>query len=126
MGGRLPPKLPQFPPDSPQSAGSSPQSSRLALLAADVAALLPWAEPARKNKKLPAERLRSIIQQLCAGKWLAASEIAALVDRDAEKLQSRFLTAMVKEGVLELRHPDVRNRPDQAYRSVSPRTTAST
>lgn len=125
--GDSPQHSPQFPPDSPQSAGSSPQSAdssprsgRRARLGPDVDALLLLAEPARMNKKLPAERLRTIIQKLCAGKWLAASEIAALVDRDAEKLQSRFLTAMVKEGVLELRFPDVRNRPDQAYRSVAP------
>ncbi len=63
-----PQSSPQFPPDSPQSARSSPQSSRLARLPADVAALLPLAELARKNKKLPAGRLRAIIQQLCAGK----------------------------------------------------------
>ena len=62
-----------------------------------------------------------MIQQLCEGRWLATSELAALVDRDADKLQSRFLTAMVKSGVLELRYPDVRNRPDQAYRSVDTR-----
>jgi hypothetical protein len=29
---------------------------------------------------------------------------------------------MVKDGMLELRHPDVRNRPDQAYRAVAKRT----
>lgn len=116
---------PQFTPDSPQFRGSSRHSSRLARLGADAVALLPLAEPARKNKKLPAERLRAIIQRLCTGKWLAASEIAALLDRDAEKLQSRFLTAMVKEGVLELRYPDVRNRPDQAYRTVSAAASAT-
>ena len=77
------------------------------------------ADPARKNKKLPADQLKGIIRQLCKGRWLATSELAALVDRDAEKLQSRFLTAMVREGVLELRYPDVRNRPDQAYRTVA-------
>jgi ATP-dependent DNA helicase RecG len=80
---------------------------------------LPIAEPARKNKKLPADQLKGIIQQLCEGRWLATSELAALVDRDADKLQSRFLTAMVRVGVLELRFPDVRNRPDQAYRTVA-------
>ena len=76
------------------------------------------AEPARKNKKLPVDQLKDVIQQPCEGRWLATSELAALVDRDADKLQSRFLTAMVKSGVLELRYPDVRNRPDQAYRTV--------
>lgn len=81
--------------------------------------LLAIAQPARKNKKLPVTQLRRLLQQRCVGRWLSAAEIARLVDRDAEKLQSRFLTAMVKEGVLELRHPDVRNRPDQAYRTAA-------
>jgi ATP-dependent DNA helicase RecG len=91
---------------------------RLAGLSAEIQGLLPIAEPARKNKKLPVDQLKGIIQQLCDGRWLATSELAALVDRDADKLQSRFLTAMVREGVLELKYPDVRNRPDQAYRTV--------
>ena len=82
-------------------------------------ALLAIAEPARKNKKLPLEQLRRVLQQLCVGRWLSAAEIARLVDRDAEKLQSRFLTAMVREGTMVLRHPDVRNRPDQAYRAAA-------
>ncbi len=80
---------------------------------------MPLAEPARKNKKLPVDQLKAVIQQLCTGRWLTTSELAALVDRDADKLQSRFLTAVVREGVLELKYPDVRNRPDQAYRAVT-------
>jgi ATP-dependent DNA helicase RecG len=99
-------------------AEDSPQLARLAGLSTEILDLLPLAEPARKNKKLPVAQLKDIVQQLCQGRWLATSELAALVDRDAEKLQSRFLTAMVKEGVLELRFPEVRNRPDQAYRAV--------
>ena len=109
---------PQSGDGSPQLAGDSPQFDRLAGLSDEVRALLPMAEPARKNKKLPVAQLQAVIGQLCAGRWLSTSELAALVDRDAEKLQSRFLTAMVKNGALELRYPDVRNRPDQAYRAV--------
>jgi ATP-dependent DNA helicase RecG len=88
-------------------------------LSDEVLALLPLAEPARRNKKLPVQQLRDIIQRLCVSRWLSASEIAGLVVRDAEKLQARLLTAMVNAGLLELRHPTVRNRPDQAYRTVS-------
>ena len=114
---------PQLPQDSPQLATSFPQLDPLAESTAHSPALLAIAEPARKNKKLPVEQLRRIIQLLCVGRWLSAAEIAVLVDRrDAEKLQSRFLTAMVKEGTLELRHPDVRNRPDQAYRTATGKT----
>ena len=104
-------------------ATSFPQLDELGESTAHSPALLAIAEPARKNKKLPVEQLRRIIQRLCVGQWLSAAEIAVLVDRrDAEKLQSRFLTAMVKEGTLELRHPDVRNRPDQAYRTAAGKT----
>ncbi|MGL6111035.1 MAG: hypothetical protein ACRC2B_13155 [Rubrivivax sp.] len=87
-----------------------------------MAALLPLAVPARSKKRLPAAQMREVNLSLCEGRWLAAGEIALLVARDAEKLQSRFLTAMVREGLLELRHPDVPNRPDQAYRSLGTKT----
>ena len=113
-----PQSSPQWAGDSPQLAPNSPQLDRLAGLSPEIQRLLPVAEPARKNKKLPVDQLKGIIQQLCEGRWLATSELAALVDRDADKLQSRFLTAMVRKGVLELRYPDVRNRPDQAYRTA--------
>ena len=119
LEGSSPQSSPQLPLDSPQFGGDSPQFDRLAGLSAEVLALLPMAEPARKNKKLPVPQLKIVVRQLCAGRWLSTSELAALVDRDADKLQTRFLTAMVKDGVLELRYPDVRNRPDQAYRTVA-------
>lgn len=119
---QLPDDSPHWDGDSPQSSpqlvGDSPQLDRLAGLSVEIQGLLPLAEPARKNKKLPVDQLKGVIQQLCQSGWLSTSELAALVDRDPEKLQSRFLTAMVREGTLELRYPDVRNRPDQAYRTV--------
>lgn len=117
--GNSPQSSPQLGPDSPQLPSNSPQLDRLAGLSAEIQALRSFAEPARKNKKLPVDQLKGVIQLLCHERWLSTSELAALVDRDAEKLQSRFLTAMVREGILELRYPEVRNRPDQAYRTVS-------
>ena len=68
----------------------SPQLDRLAGLSAAARGLLPLVEPARKNRKLPVDQLKGVTQQLCQSRWLSASELAALVDRDAEKLQSRF------------------------------------
>lgn len=114
-----PQNSPQWASDSPQSPADSPQNSKDVPKA--LAPLLPLAAPARSKKKLPSAQMREVILSLCAGRWLAAGEIALLVARDAEKLQSRFLTAMVREGLLELRHPDVPNRPDQAYRALSPK-----
>lgn len=87
--------------------------------AREVRVPLPLAEPPpEKSKKLPVLQLQAVILQLCAGRWLSASELAALVDRDAEKLRSRFLTAMVKNGVPELRYPDDHHGLDQVYRAV--------
>ena len=71
-------------------AGDSPQLDRLTGLSAEIQGLLPLAEPARKNRKLPVERLKGVIQQLCHERWLSTAELAALAGRDAEKLQSRF------------------------------------
>ena len=122
--GNSPQSSPKLLPDSPQLGGDSPQRDRFSGLSHEVRALLPLAEPARRNKKLPVPQLQAIIQRLCANRWLSTSELAALVDRDAEKLQTRFLTAMVKSGLLELRFPDVRNRPDQAYGTVEATTAA--
>ena len=84
--------------DSPQLQPNSPQLDRLAALAPESRGLLPLAGPARKNRKLPVDQLKGVIQQLCQSRWLSTSELAALVDRDAEKLRSRFLTAMVREA----------------------------
>lgn len=45
-------------------------------------------------------------------RWLTTKEFGTLLDRDANNLQSRFVTAMFREGRLELQFPAVLNRPD--------------
>lgn len=105
---------PQSQEDSPQSAGDSPRIGA----GADRWAPALWvaAEPARRKSKLPAAQMRALIERLCAAGWLTSRQLGELLARDADNLQSRFLTAMVREGRLQLRYPDVPNRPDQAYR----------
>ena len=80
--------------------------------------LLSLAEPARLKGKLPAAEMQALVLRLCDGRWLTSKDLAALLSRDAENLQGRILGGMVKKGLLELRFPDVPNRPDQAYRTV--------
>ena len=104
--GDSPQSSPQLIGDSPQLVGDSPQLDRLAGLDLEILGLLPLAEPARKNKKLPVDRLKGVIQQLCQSRWLSTAELAALVDRAPEKLQSRFLTAMVRDGVFDAGRAD--------------------
>lgn len=118
---------PQSDGDSPQWAGDSPQSSPhlpgdSPHLPGDSPRwppeLLSLAEPARNKKKLPVVEMESLVLRLCEGRWLTSKELAELLIRDAENLQSRILGGMVKRQLLELRFPDVPNRPDQAYRTV--------
>jgi len=102
---------PQSPVDSPHLAASSPHLPPK---------LLSLAEPARTKGKLPAAEMQALVLRLCSARWLTSKDLAALLNRDAENLQGRILAGLVKKGLLELRFPDVPNRPDQAYRTVDP------
>lgn len=117
---------PRSPADSPQSQGNSPPSvpdspHSVAESPQFPADLLEKAAPARARTKLPAATMRDLIAALCSGRWLTSRELGALLQRDADNLQTRFLTAMVRESRLVLRFPDVPNRPDQAYRTAAVR-----
>lgn len=65
---------PQLGGDSPQWPPNSPQLDRLVGLSSEIQGLLPLAESTRKNKKLPVDQLKGIIQQLCEGRWISISE----------------------------------------------------
>jgi len=80
--------------------------------------LLSLAEPARLKGRLPAAEMQALVLRLYDSRWLSTKDLATLLSRDAENLQGRILAGLVKKGLLELRFPDVPNRPDQAYRSV--------
>jgi hypothetical protein len=114
-----PQNAPQLPGDSPHLTGDSPH------LTGDSPHLSPellsLAEPARRRAKLPTAEMQTLVLHLCENCWLTARELADLLRRDADNLQSRILTGLVKQGLLELRYPGVPNRPDQAYRSVAKR-----
>lgn len=80
--------------------------------------LLSLAEPARLKANLPTAEMQTLVLRLCDARWLTNRDLADLLSRDPENLQRRILTGLVNQGLLELRHPGVPNRPDQAYRSV--------
>jgi len=78
------------------------------------------AAPARENNRLPAEIIEQTILELCHDRWLTRIELGKLLDRNSDGLRSRFLSKMVKDGILQLRCPDKLNRTDQAYTAVKP------
>jgi ATP-dependent DNA helicase RecG len=109
--------------DSRHLAGESPQLGENSRHLAEDSRhlnpeLLSLAEPARLKAKLPTSEMQTLVLSLCDSRWLTTRDLADLLSRDPENLQRRILTGLVKQGLLELRHPGVPNRPDQAYRSV--------
>jgi hypothetical protein len=73
------------------------------------------ATPALEKGRLPAARMRAIILDLCRGRYLTATALSQIVSRNAGGVRDRFLTPMVREGLLARRYPEEPNRPDQAY-----------
>ncbi|MCH9627503.1 MAG: hypothetical protein S4CHLAM2_11440 [Chlamydiales bacterium] len=73
------------------------------------------AKPVRENKRLSPDHMEKMILTLCKERWLTRSQLSALLDRNPDGLRTRFLTPMVRHGLLQLRYPDKPNRVDQAY-----------
>jgi ATP-dependent DNA helicase RecG len=113
-----PPNRPDSPPFAVHSLPSAEQEEALPSWL-DAADLHLWAlaAPARGRKpRRPV--LDDIVVSLCQGRWLSARQLAELLGRDPESLQTKVLASLVRSGRLRLRHPGVPNRPDQAYQSV--------
>ncbi|MCC5842743.1 MAG: putative DNA binding domain-containing protein [Verrucomicrobia bacterium] len=76
------------------------------------------AEVSRSCKRLETKEMEGIILSICSEHWLTRSQIAALLNRNPDGLRQRFLTSMVRHGLLLLKYPDKPNRVDQAYRAA--------
>lgn len=107
---------PNWSPDSPNSGGQPPLSGRQDQ-AADPT-LLAIAAPVRNAGAAPKSLVQRTILQLCAGRFLNLRELSGLLGRKPDTLRDRYITALVREGVLELRHPAKPNHPEQAYRAT--------
>ncbi len=67
--------------------------------------------------KINSENMRKIILVICEDIFLFLKDLANLLDRDPKALQEQHLTPLLAEGFMELKYPDIKNHPDQAYRS---------
>lgn len=109
---------------SPDSEASSPNSPGVRPTAGAMdevpperdPLLLEIARPVRESRKAR-QTVQRVILQLCSGRFLSVRQLAALLDRRDETLRSQYLTPMLEQGLLELRYPNTRNHPDQAYRT---------
>ena len=62
-----------------------------------------------------AERLRPVIQRLCAWRGMNAKVLAELLAMSTRNLVERHLSPMVDAGMLQLAYPEHRTHPSQAY-----------
>ena len=82
---------------------------------ADFAVLQRLAAPVASQGKVDSAVMVATIRALCAGRFLTAAHLAALLGRRRDGLRKRFLTPMVRDGLLRQKYPTATNRPDQAY-----------
>lgn len=73
------------------------------------------AQMVRETPRLSASAVREAILELC-GEYRSISELASLLSRSENSLRRHYLTAMVREGLLEMEFPENVGRPDQRYR----------
>ncbi len=97
------------------AADSAHRSLRSERSGGDAAALQALASDVAAKGKAAQEQVRRTILALCQGRYLTAEELGALLNRHPGGLRSRYLTPMVEQGLLRLRHPQALHRPDQAY-----------
>ena len=94
--------------NTPHSGDDTPHSDR--------ASLLHIAEPVRAGQ--PRQGIvDEVILTLCAKRYLTVHQLAELLDRNYESLRDRYLTRLVAEKRLELRHPTKPRSTHQAYRT---------
>jgi len=101
---------------SGESSQHSGESSQHTDQVQDGAELLAIAAPARGKARLAPAKMRELIRQLCQVQSLTVSQLASLLNRNPDGIRNRFLSEMVREGVLLARYSDP-THPEQAYRA---------
>ena len=71
--------------------------------------------PSRTQRRLSNEMMRSILEILCDGHYLAVSAMEILLERKAQSIRQNYLKPMVDEKTLKLAFPNKPNSPKQGY-----------
>ena len=70
----------------------------------------------RMPRRMKTLAMRDVILQMCDDHPVTLKELSSVLERDSKALQDQYLTPMLSEGLLELKYPDNKNHPNQAYR----------
>lgn len=66
-------------------------------------------------RKINPTIMKQFIVRLCQENWITLIELSKLLERDPKALLDRYLTIMVKDGLIRMKYPQVKNHPNQAY-----------
>jgi ATP-dependent DNA helicase RecG len=76
------------------------------------------AQPVSATGKAPREAVEAILLQLCREQCLNLEQLARLLSRKRDSLRNNYINPMVDRGLLDPKHPNIRNHPKQKYRTV--------
>lgn len=77
------------------------------------------AEEPRRKERLEPHKMEEVILAICREQFVTRSVLAKLVERDPDALRQRFLSKMVKDGLLEPAFPSKPTHERQAYRTAT-------
>ncbi len=84
-----------------------------------IQTLMELSKPIRSQSRAPSEEIENMILKLCQNDFLPTSIIKDCLGRNESTVRSHYLSKMVKQGLLELRFPEVSSHRNQAYRTLS-------
>ncbi|MDR3230257.1 MAG: hypothetical protein LBT65_02360 [Synergistaceae bacterium] len=77
----------------------------------------PLVSMVRDTPRLPPAVVREAILELCAD-YRSLPDLSSMLLRSRSSLRRHYLTAMLREGLLEMEFPDRVGHPDQRYRTL--------
>ena len=107
----------------PHKVGSTDTDGESEEPAAGNERLVALAAPVKSSRRAAPALVRKVVLELCESRFLTLGELAELLGRTKQNLRDRYITELVRNGLLELRYPDIPSHRDQGYRT---RTGAAT
>lgn len=83
----------------------------------DLLRLRALAYPQGTPNRLKQADMRNSILRVCQGRYLTATRLGLILGRDPDGLRDRYLTPMVRVGLLALQFPQIPSHRQQAHRA---------
>ena len=68
-------------------------------------------------KKISSEDMKKIIVHLCSDSFVTLKELSEVLNRNSNFLQDTYISDMLRSNILEMKYPENKNHPNQAYKS---------